>query len=117
MTLPSEQPMTFDEELQRAVQRSVLDLVIKGNLVMPDYEHRAKVPAAKIQEIYDAIDWGRVKELVIKAAEERVADVILNSMATEIATDVKQVLSNKELREEVRAFVRSGIRRVAGAQQ
>lgn len=107
--------MTFDEQLQEAVQQSVLKMARDGSLVVPEYANRAKVPAAKVQELYDAVDWNRVRELVLAEIERAVADKILNAMATEMATDIKQILSNKELREEVRGFIRAGIRRVSEA--
>jgi hypothetical protein len=103
----------FTKDLVAAVQQSVLKMVREGNLVLPDYAARAKVPAAKVQELYDSVDWNRVRALVIAEVEQAVADKILNAMATEMATDIKQILSNKELREEVRGFIRAGIRRVA----
>lgn len=103
----------FDQQLIDAVHQSVLKLAREGSLIAPDYSLRAKVPAAKLQELYDAVDWGRVRAQVMARIEDRCADTLLNAMATEMATDVKQVLSNKELREEVRAFIRAGIRRVA----
>lgn len=108
---------TFEQQLTEAVQQSVLKMVRDGNLVVPDYAARAKVPAAKVQELYDSVDWNRVRAIVIERVEERCADSILNSMATEMATDIKQVLSNKELREEVRSFIRAGINRVAKSAQ
>lgn len=106
---------SFEQLLTEAVQQSVLKMAREGTLVLPDYSQRAKVPAAKMQELYDSIDWNRVRALCIAQVEERCADTMLNAMATEIATDIKQVLSNKELREEVRSFIRAGIQRVAKA--
>jgi hypothetical protein len=109
--------LTFEQQLTQAVQQSVLKMIREGNLVVPDYAARAKVPAAKVQELYDSVDWDRVRAIVIERVEERCADSILNNMATEMATDIKQVLSNKELREEVRSFIRAGIQRIAKATQ
>lgn len=54
----------------------------------------------------------RFAKLVMEELERKAADSILNAMAQELATDVKQVLSNKELREEVRSFVRKGIKSI-----
>lgn len=107
--------MTFEQQLTEAVQQSVLKMVRNGDLVLPEYSARAKIPPAKVQELYDAVDWGRVREKVLAEIESAVADKILNAMATEMATDVKQILSNKELREEVRGFIRAGVKRVAAA--
>lgn len=106
---------TFEEQLVEAVQQSVLKTVREGGMVLPDYSQRAKIPPARLHELYESIDWTRVRALCIERIEERCADTMLNAMATEIATDIKQVLSNKELREEVRSFIRDGIRRVAQA--
>lgn len=107
--------LTFEQRLIEAVQDSVLKMAREGGLVMPEYSQRAKVPPAQLQALYDAIDWQRVRSLCLAQVEEKCADTMLNAMATEIATDIKQVLSNKELREEVRTFIRAGINRVAKA--
>lgn len=107
--------MTFEEELQKAVQQSVIKMAREGSLVLPDYAARAKIPAQRVQDLYDSINWDNVRSLVMAGIEQHVADKILNAVATEMATDVKQVLSNKELREEVRSFIRAGVRRVVEA--
>lgn len=108
---------SFEQQLVEAVQQSVLKMVRDNALVVPDYAQRAKVPHAKVQALYDSVDWDRVNELCLSRIEERCADHLLNAMATEMATDVKQVLSNKELREEVRSFIRGGINRIAKVAQ
>lgn len=104
--------MTFEEQMMQAVEDSVLKMIRDGGFIMPDYANRPRIPSDKVQDIYAAINWDNVRRKVMDKVEDRCADHILNSMATEIANDVKQVLSNKELREEVRTFVRAGIKRV-----
>lgn len=110
-------PQTFTTELHQAIERCVLDFIRKGDWLTLDYQRRIQVDPQKLREIYDAIDFERVKALCVQRAEERIADAYMNAMATEIATDTKQILSNRELREDIRAILRKKMRTAAGAVQ
>lgn len=108
-------PLTFEEKMIQAAQDAVVAQI--KNIVAPGYDARLKIPTDRVMEIHAKLNWERIQSLVLASAEQRVADCILNSMATELATDVKQVLSNKELREDVRSYIRAGIRKIASEAQ
>lgn len=102
--------MTFEETVQQAVQHTVIDFIRKGDWLKMDYAARINLDAAWLREMQSKVSMDRVMEIVRDQVEQRIADGIMNSMATEIGTDVKSIMCNKELREDIRAVIRSKIR-------
>ncbi len=105
--------MDFTEKLKQSIEDSVLALVRKGDWLVIPYEKRTTIDAADIRKIYASVSWPRVMELAKKQVEEHLADKIVASLATELATDVKSIMSNKELREDIRATLREMVRKGA----
>lgn len=100
----------FEMSVLHAIRKSLVDAITKGNWVQIPYNERPTVPAAKLREIYGEIDWVRVQALCLDKVEEMVAGQIVNSLATELQTDVKKIMCNNELREDIRATLREKIR-------
>lgn len=105
--------MTFDEQVLQSVQEAVLKLLRSGSWLTVDYHNQIKLPPDLIRSVYASIDMDRVKVLVKEQCEERLADAVYNSLATEVATDAKKILSNTELREDCRAYLRTKMREAA----
>ncbi len=57
----------------------------------------------------------KIKAALAVRLEAELADRIVTLMASEIATDVKQILSVKERREAIRAVTRENLDRICGA--
>lgn len=104
--------MTFEELTQQAVQHTVIDFIRKGEWMKLDYNAKINIDSAWLREMHSKVDMNNVMEIVKSNVEHRIADGIINSMMTEIATDIKSIMSNKELREDLRAVIRSKIRDV-----
>lgn len=100
----------FVAQMHQTVERAVLDEIRKGSWLTIDYKSRVQIDLPTLRSIYEGVDMERVKAVVRERLESMIADKILNAMATEIATDVKQILSQRELREDVRAIIRDKIR-------
>lgn len=105
---------TFEQDLVKAVQDAILKQVRDNGFVSLPYEQRIKVDGALLREAYANINREMVSAQITAIIEERLSDLIWNALATELSNDVKQILSNRELREEVRAVLRDQIRKVAG---
>jgi hypothetical protein len=105
----------FESRLVSAFEDSVVKMVRDGGFVQPNYEARMKIDPAFIRACYDKIDKARVIALVVERGEEHMANAIFNGMATELTSDVKRILSNVELREDIRAIIRTRIREAASA--
>lgn len=101
---------SFEQRLLASVEDSLIKLVQDGGFITATYENRLKVDPTIMREIYERIDLKRVVVLAAERAEERMADTVFNALAQELASDVKQILSNKELREECRALIRDKMR-------
>ncbi len=71
------------------------------------------VTPGNLREVYQSVDMVRVGEILKVKIEQKVADAILNNLATEVATDVKKIMSNTELREDCRAVIRDKIRQAS----
>lgn len=107
--------MTFDETLTQAIQHTVIDFIRKGEWMKLDYNARVNVDSAWLRDMHSRIDMSNVMKLVADQVEQRIADGIMNSMATEVANDVKSIMCNKELREDIRATIRAKVREAEAA--
>jgi hypothetical protein len=107
--------MSFEEILQKAIQHTVIDFIRKGDWMKIDYNARVNVDSAWLREMHSRVSMDNVMELVKSQVEQRIADGIINSMTAEIATDVKSIMSNKELREDLRSVLRAKIREAQAA--
>lgn len=96
----------FEEALKQAAERSLLKIVMEGGWIQPDYANRFKIPGDLLQDIYGLIDREALKAQIAKSLEAELADRIVNALAAEIATDIKQILSVKERREAIREVAR-----------
>lgn len=110
-------PMSeFEKELKKAAEKSVLKLISEGSWLAPDYANRFKIPAEWVTQCWQLVDKERIQEQMARRIEEELADRMVNHMASELATDIKQILSVKERRESLRALARAHIDSIMGAQ-
>ena len=100
----------FVENMRRAIENSLLAFIKKGEWIRLDYSNKVNLSVDELREMYKQIDKIRLMRLVAAKIEERMADAIYNAMATEIANDVKSIMCNKELRQDIRDIVRDKIK-------
>lgn len=98
--------MSFDKKLQEAVQGQIISSIHKADLLQLRYDERFKLPESFMQDCWSLIDKEELKSKLAKRLESELIDRLVNHMAQEIATDIKQILSVKERREAVRSVVR-----------
>lgn len=96
----------FEQAVKTAAEKAVLKMISEGSWVAPDYNNRFKMPKEMMEDIWALVDQDRLKQKMAERIEEELADRIINLMAAEIATDVKQILSVKERRESLRNLAR-----------
>jgi hypothetical protein len=106
--------MDFEAKLKQAAEQSVLRIISDGSWVMPDYGNRFKLPADFMAGVWGLVDGDSLKAQLARRLEAELADRIVNHLAAEIATDIKQLLSDKERREALRALARQHIDSLAG---
>ncbi len=101
--------MTFDEELDRQVRNTVLKVIGEGNwLKLP--HNGVEIPVSVLREAYSRVDMKTVIDQVVSKLQTLLADKIISAMSTEIGTDIKQIMCNNELREDLRAMLRERMR-------
>jgi len=94
----------FGNNLIKAAMKALMKTMEDG-VVFP-YESRFKVPTSFFAEVWKKVDMEKVQEEMAKNIEKTLADKITNKLAAEISTDIKQLLSDKERRESIRAYAR-----------
>lgn len=90
------------DDIQNAVYQSLVKKIASGDWLTIDYSNKISLPKILLQQIYDNLDKQRVMDKVKEGLEELIAKTIVNNMATEMNTDVKSILCNKVLRQELR---------------
>ena len=107
-------PTDFEQAIKTAAEKSVLQILSSGNWIMPDYANRYRIPADFMADVWQLVDPAKIKAQLAERLEAELADRIVNMMAAEIATDVKQILSVKERREALRHFARQHMDSIMG---
>lgn len=107
--------MSFEQDVIQAAQASIIKLISSGDWLKMDYGSKIELPRDMMRSVYSGLDMDLIRQRVKEACEQRVADAVIHAMATEIATDAKKILSNAEIREDVRAFLRAKMREAVTA--
>jgi hypothetical protein len=108
----------FEKDLMQSIQNNMLNQVRKAEFIQTGYgAPKVTIPQSVLNDCFNAIDIEKVKQLITARIEEEVAGKIVNSLLTECANDVKQIMSNKELREDLRGILRAKIKEAKDALQ
>lgn len=97
---------TLEEQIKHHAEKAVLHFITNGAWLQPDYQNRVTVPAGILQRAWDLVDQREIEKKLAVRIESELADRLVNHIAAEIATDVKQILSVPERREAVRQLAR-----------
>ena len=103
----------FEEKLLDMLQKKILSDISKQELISVKYDDRIPVPENLLTEVYMSLDIEVIKKKLKERLEEEMADKIANKMITEYSNDIKQIMCNRELREELRSYMRGKIRKIA----
>ena len=100
----------FESRVKEAAENSLLRLLENANNwhLHPADKH-IKVPTGLMNEVWQMVDFQKVKAAMADLIQQQLAERLVNHMAAEIATDIKKVLSNPERREAIRAVCRENI--------
>lgn len=101
-----EPPRSLEEQIKFHAEKAVLHFITNGAWLQPDYQNRVTVPAGLLQGAWALVDQDGIKKALAKRIEAELADRLVNHMAAEMATDIKQILSVPERREAVRQIAR-----------
>jgi len=96
----------IEQKLKDAAEKSILKIISDGGWIQLDYANRIQLPRDLMNEVWAMVDRDALKLKLKERIEQELADRIVNQIAAELATDIKQVLSVPERREAVRAIAR-----------
>lgn len=114
--MSSEKPVSLEKQIKQLAEKAVLKMLSDpANWVQPDYANRLKLPAGFLSEVWALVDTNKIKSQMAERLERELADRVVNHMAAELATDVKQILSVSERREALRAVCRENFDRICKA--
>lgn len=99
----------FEREMVVRARQSIMKAFASESFVMPDYANRVKIPAELVQRVYSLVDRDEVIRLLAPKINELIANRIAARIATELAGDVKRVLADKAIRDQLRETVRQVI--------
>lgn len=102
----------LEKDVFQRIRNSIIKSLEKTELISINYNDRIPLPRNIIQEVYQSLDIEIIKQKLKERLEEELANKIANSLITEFSNDVKQIMSNKELREEMRAYTREKIKSI-----
>lgn len=97
------------DKLIHAVTDSLVKKLSEGSWINIGYGD-VKIGTESLKEIYRCINMEEVKKRCVAKLEDHLADKIVVSMLTEFNNDVKSIMSNNTLRQELRDLIRDNIR-------
>lgn len=103
----------FEQVLVDTIQKKVIKDVSNQTLIDVSYNDRYKVPSSFLNEIYKSLDIDKIRTRLIERLENEMADKVANKLITEYSNDIKQIMGNRELREDLRHYARNKIRAIA----
>lgn len=104
--------VNFEEKFNDLIQKKIINDISKQDLIKINYDNRYEVPYEILKACYEKIDIEKVKKKIISRLEEEMADKIVNKMVTEFSNDIKQIMCNRELREDLRYYMRTKIEEI-----
>jgi hypothetical protein len=105
----------FEADLMNSVKCAMTKQIISTDFIKIAYDDRVKLPEDFMQKAWSLIDQDELLASLARRLETELVDRLVNQMAAELATDIKQVLSVKERREAVRSVVRENIDKLTRA--
>ena len=106
--------MELDEKkITRAIEDALIKKIHAGDILTLNYQERISY-AAYLQEAYKKIDYGRVMHLITENLEEVIAEKVVNKIVTEMGTDIKELMSRAQIRDDFRYFLRQGVETILG---
>lgn len=98
--------MNLEEQVKCVAEKAVLKFLGEGHWLQSDYSSRIILPKTFIDEVWTLVDKNKIKAALAARIEVELAERVVNHLAAEMATDIKQILGVPERREALRAVAR-----------
>lgn len=99
-------PVSLEQRIKFHAEKFVLEFIGSSGWLQPDYSKRITVPAEFLEKAYALVDRDALTKKLAERIESELADRLINAIAAEMATDIKQILSVPERREAIRQLAR-----------
>ena len=99
----------FEKDLMNSIKCAITNQVNETDFLQIPYDKKVKIPDEFMQKAWGLVDQEALMIKLAKRLEDELIDRMVNHMAAEIATDIKQVLGVKERREAIRSLARDNI--------
>lgn len=96
----------LEQKIKEAAEAAVLKFIRGEKWFDLDYQNRFKIPAEWLKEAWQMVDRQAMQKKLAERIETELVDRMVNHIAAELATDIKQILSVQERREMIRAIAR-----------
>ncbi len=106
--------LSFEDRCIETMKQRMLSQLEKTDIIMSDRGNCVKIPSSFYEKCWDLVDHDALMKKIAQNLEHELADRIVNDIATEIATDIKQLLSDKDRREIIRGKAREVINQLGG---
>ena len=103
-----------DDKILQELENSLIRLIQKGDAFDIPYGKRIDV-SKDLNEVYKKLDFDRIFGLIKDKLEEAIATKIVNKISTEMGNDMKTLMSNASIREDIKFFLRSGVQKILDA--
>jgi len=103
----------IEAQIKQQAEKAVLKFIGDGgNWIKPGYHNRLQLPADFMAQVWGLVDTDKIQQQLARRVESELADRVMNHLASEMATDVKSILSVRERREALRAVARENLDRI-----
>lgn len=103
----------FETKLINTIQCKIIKDIEKQELVTVAYGDRMPLPQNFLVDVYKRLDIEKIKRQLIENLENEMADKIANKLIIEYSNDIKHIMCNRELREDLRFYARTKIKEIA----
>ena len=101
----------FEDEFLDIIGKKLLKEVSQHEW-LDNWNNKFKFGEEMLLDIYKNLDHEKIKQAIKVRLEEEIADKIVNKIATEYSTDIKELMGRKEIREDLRHYVRNTIEQI-----
>ena len=93
--------------IEQAIENKVIDSIARGTVMEMPYRLIDGTPYVK--KAFEKIDMDKVMEEVTERLQHEIAEKIVNKVVTEMGTDIKELMSHKEIRDDFKYMLRKNV--------
>ena len=101
------------QRIMEAMEQGIVKAIHSGEMFKIPYDSKIDV-SKEMRRAYEGIDYAKVESRVKELLEEELARKIVNKIVTEMGTDIKKLMSNPNIRDDVRFMMRKGVEEILG---